>query len=824
MEERLHLDWIAFYSEMADKLLPYKNNRQLLLHHLQEIYETANMKYPFMEEGQPMDDICPFTVFGSINKGISNENRVALLSAFADKLKVQSPVPSGFDGVPVLNNLRAWFFAYRNDRGADDISSLWSLFESAIAFADQPAAETQQAFTTLYDKVSKQSGIKWSMTIGLFWIRPYSFLNLDERNRSYLTNGHHSLALEIPSQTKLKQFPNSSTYLRLIAICQGDFKRDGSPYQNFPELSYAAWQSSTADEDFRGSSASLLKWFSPLILALRKLGGSATPEQARNQIARDLNLPESTITETRGKTGSKKFDNEVAWARNYLAYEGFIDKADRGVWTLTNKGLTESMDEELASAIFLKWVEILRERRKNRQNNAADDQTREIRYWLYAPGSDSFMWSEFYKDRIMAIEWDEMGDLRQYPSKNAVKAKMKEVYGDKYSYTNSVLATWQFANELKPGDIVYVKRGRQKIVGRGIIESDYRYDSLRKSFKHIRSVNWTHYGEWDYPGQVALKTLTDISSYTDYLDKLKSLLSMDEVEELVEEQDFQYESYSETDYLNEVFMDGEKYDSLVRLLRAKKNIILQGAPGVGKTFTAKRLAYSMMGNKDTSRVMMIQFHQSYSYEDFIMGFRPSQDGFELAYGPFYEFCKKAQDDNEREYFFIIDEINRGNFSKIFGELLMLIEKDKRGDQIRPLYSNERFSVPENVYIIGMMNTADRSLALIDYALRRRFAFFTLEPAFHSDGFQAMIAEAPHTRLQTLVDQITALNEAIRMDDSLGDGFQIGHSYLCTTDEITDEWLKSVVTFELLPLLTEYWFDEKVKAEHWKKRLCGALND
>lgn len=156
-------------------------------------------------------------------------------------------------------------------------------------------------------------------------------------------------------------------------------------------------------------------------------------------------------------------------------------------------------------------------------------------------------------------------------------------------------------------------------------------------------------------------------------------------------------------------------------MKTKKNIILQGAPGVGKTFAAKRLAYAIMGEMNSSRVMMVQFHQSYCYEDFVMGFRPSKDGFELTSGPFYQFCKTAQIDNEHDYFFIIDEINRGNLSKIFGELL--IEKDKRGEKMRLLYSNEQFAVPRNVHIIGMMNTSDRSLAMIDYALRRRFAFF-----------------------------------------------------------------------------------------------------
>ena len=180
-------------------------------------------------------------------------------------------------------------------------------------------------------------------------------------------------------------------------------------------------------------------------------------------------------------------------------------------------------------------------------------------------------------------------------------------------------------------------------------------------------------------------------------------------------------------------MQQEDYEKLVDILKIKKNIILQGAPGVGKTYAAKRLAYSIMGEKDVERVMMVQFHQSYSYEDFIMGYRPTATGFELKKGVFYNFCKKAEIDTDRDYFFIIDEINRGNLSKIFGELFMLIENDKRGIPLQLLYADEKFSVPRNAYLIGMMNTADRSLAMLDYALRRRFAFVDLKPGFETEA-------------------------------------------------------------------------------------------
>ena len=186
------------------------------------------------------------------------------------------------------------------------------------------------------------------------------------------------------------------------------------------------------------------------------------------------------------------------------------------------------------------------------------------------------------------------------------------------------------------------------------------------------------------------------------------------------------EPYSKSDFLEEVFIDEDEYNTLVSLLTRKKNIILQGSPGVGKTFAAKRLAYSILGKKDEEKIKEIQFHQNYSYEDLVEGYRPKEDGgFILKKGPFYEFCKKAEADKENKYFFIIDEINRGNLSKIFGELMVLIEEDKREDEITLVYSAKEFSVPKNLYIIGMMNTADRSIAIIDYALRRRFVFYEL---------------------------------------------------------------------------------------------------
>lgn len=285
------------------------------------------------------------------------------------------------------------------------------------------------------------------------------------------------------------------------------------------------------------------------------------------------------------------------------------------------------------------------------------------------------------------------------------------------------------------------------------------------------------------------------------------------------------ESYTVDNFLSDVFMTKDSYNHLRAKLEIKKNIILQGAPGVGKTFSAKRLAYSIMEEKDDNRICFVQFHQNYSYEEFIEGYKPDEEGFKLRKGIFYNFCTQAKNDPSRPYFFIIDEINRGNLSKIFGELLMLVESAYRNERVALLYSGEKFYVPENLYIIGMMNTADRSLAMIDYALRRRFSFFDLKPGYDTDGFKEKQKALNNEKYNNLVSEIINLNKKIVEDDSLGYGFEIGHSYLCynKVEEVTDQWLYAVVNYDIIPLLNEYWFDNRNNVKDWAKRLNDAIN-
>lgn len=577
------------------------------------------------------------------------------------------------------------------------------------------------------------------------------------------------------------------------------------------------------------------------------------------------------------------------------------------------------------------------------------------------------MWDECKESQTMRIGWDPIGDISEFKNREDLTKALQTTYNkDDASFKNDSLALWQFVHEVHKGDIVYAKKGINKIIGRGVVEGDYYYDETLSTYRHIRKVKWTHSGEWDYSiHKLVLKTLTDISKYPEFVKNLNQMVVEGEniveqtqpiktkqcwwlvaspdvwkfsdinvgdimeytllnengnkrrvyqnfldakagdmvigyastptlqvvalgqiakdtdekhlyfrkteqllnpidysiikgYEELqgmecmagggrgtlfkVTEDEYQIlmeiirkenpsfdtntiETYTDSKFLSEVYMSSSELQRLKSLLKNKKNIILQGAPGVGKTFTAKRLAYTLMGVKDKQRVEMIQFHQNYSYEDFILGYKPNANGgFELKHGVFYKFCKKALNTPDKDFFFIIDEINRGNLSKIFGELLMLIENNYRGKEIKLAYTDEPFTVPENLYIIGMMNTADRSLAMIDYALRRRFSFFEMNPGFLTDGFKNYMDTLSNERFNKIISGILEINEFICKDDSLGNGFCIGHSYFCNQKEFNLEWLENVIEYDIAPMLKEYWFDDVQKYESQITLLRNILND
>lgn len=456
------------------------------------------------------------------------------------------------------------------------------------------------------------------------------------------------------------------------------------------------------------------------------------------------------------------------------------------------------------------------------ETNTLSDKKHKLHYWMYTVFDDT-SWMECQQKEIMVLGMDDIGDYSQYDSKESLRQELISTYDNSTSRKNQALMAWNFANKLAINDVIFAKRSNT-LVGKGIVTGDYIFDDSRQEYKNIRTVKWLQIGEWEHPGKSVAKRLTDITPYTDYIEKLITIFTPDELDDVDTQPEVDYPEYSSADFLSDVYMSEQDYETLVNVLKMKKNIILQGAPGVGKTFTAKRLAYSIIGSKNPDRVQMIQFHQSYSYEDFIEGYRPTENGFTIKKGSFYKFCKLAEDDDENDYFFIIDEINRSNLSKIFGELFMLIEKDKRGIELQLLYSDENFSVPPNVYIIGMMNTADRSLAMLDYALRRRFSFFTMKPGFNTIGFQTYQDSLKSDAFKKLISCIKQLNSKIAADISLGEGFCIGHSYFCglTAKTATVQTLTSIIEYELIPLLKEYWFDEPEKIIDWSDRLRSTV--
>lgn len=716
MNEKDHFEWIRFYKEFALNLLEYRDKRNQLIEKVRAIYTLTGMNMPTLERENNLVDIDPFTVFGLFNKKLTDDKRIAILKAISKLFSIKTAVPESFDSLPVLNPQNATFYYFIGQRDDKDIDDLWGLFASALDYAQNPTVEHKATVSHYFDLVINKKGNGNSkITMGLYWISPDSFLNLDSRNEWYIyVSGKIPINI-VNTLPTIEPKISADKYFLIVELLRNYLQSSACELNDFKELSFAAWKYS-------------------------------------EQVNRE-------------KLEKKKDASKI--------------------------------------------------------KDTLTDDVNTVHYWIFTLTENLSVWNEFYDSGIMAMGWGALGSLQDFKSQDTMKVKMKELFDDKLSYKNTSHALWQFVNEMKVDDIVFVKSGKHQLVGRGIVTSDYKFDIERPNeYKNIRQVNWTHKGEWSYPGQATKYMLTDITAYGDYVKELAALFAGESIEEVEKS----YPTYTREDFLSEVYIPEDEYDKLVGILSLKKNIILQGAPGVGKTFIAKRLAFSMMGIKDIERVMMVQFHQSYSYEDFIMGFRPSSVGFELKRGAFYNFCKKAEIDSENDYFFVIDEINRGNLSKIFGELFMLIENDKRGLSLQLLYSDEVFSVPKNIYIIGMMNTADRSLAMLDYALRRRFAFFEIKPGFTTEGFREYRMDLGNERFDKLITCVEDLNNVIANDESLGEGFCIGHSYFCNLmpETIDNQVLSGIIEYELIPLLKEYWFDESEKVRDWSIRLRSAI--
>lgn len=558
-----------------------------------------------------------------------------------------------------------------------------------------------------------------------------------------------------------------------------------------PGLSVEDWKKMLQDpEIFSNESLALVKRF-------KDYGGSATCKQISEKYgdtAQHYNIIcTKTCEQIIKKTNVKKMALEDGTSNLFpiLFYGRVAEKGESGSykWKLREE-LSEALDRVDLSHIPLYVTK--------------NEVTKDKRYWLLMSNPKIWSVSELAVGGTQAYTIrNENNKLRRIPEnfRDAQKSDLVFCYE-----TTPVKQIVSLAIVSKASDGVTIEFKKTEQLVNPIDRDDFANIAELKEMQYLKSSMGTFFKVTEPEAEILMELIREANPVVTV-----------EVEK--------NKTYTRTDFLTDVFMDDEAFDDLVGMLLHKKNIILQGAPGVGKTYAAKRLAYAMMGEVDDSRVGFIQFHQNYAYEDFVMGYKPTENGgFRLQNGIFYKFCIEAANNPSQKYFFIIDEINRGNLSKIFGELLMAIENECRGTKITLAYSNKLFSVPENVYIIGMMNTADRSLALMDYALRRRFSFKELKPAFMSNNFKRYQKNLGSGLLDRLIQQIIELNNEIVDDDSLGSGFCIGHSYFCNLKDATEDQLKMIVKHDILPTLAEYWFDDKAKYNKWESKLIGIFNE
>jgi 5-methylcytosine-specific restriction enzyme B len=635
--------WTKFYEAVADKLLTYKDKRKELVAEVHKIASNvdglSNLNDQFQDGTTgPLKDICPFTVMGIFNRGITDANRKTIAAELAKFLGVSEAVPGSFEGIPILNNQRSWFFGYDNKRKSDDIDALWEVFSQALAFSESDNADARSSFAAAYDSAAQRYGVGWNLTMGLYWIRPWSFPTLESQSQRYISK---KLNIQIGLNGP-KGRCNASDYLSVQDTLEARFQEDAYPVHSFPELSYAAW----------------------------------------------------------GFKFPPKDDMQSKWSR--------------------------SIQEKIRTLCSEKQ-------------------------------SSEFTNQEFLKRFLSGLE-------EEFPNNNTIEATISRQF-----------------QILRDEDLL-------EFIARGI----YRW---------LGSEPDNGEGGTEPPSP----PIPPIESY-----------SVDNIQ------------------TEGCFIARSQLEKILERLRTKKNLILQGPPGTGKTWLARRLAYALIGQRDDNKVRAVQFHPNLSYEDFVRGWRPAGDGkLTLVNGPFVEMIESALKEPAARHVLVIEEINRGNPAQIFGEMLTLLEADKRtpNEALELSYkksADERKFVPDNLYVIGTMNIADRSLALVDLALRRRFAFIDLEPTL-GEPWQNWVKSQCGIGLEILIEiekRVNTLNEEISADTNLGPQFRVGHSYVTPPFGIpisdAREWFRQVVDTEIGPLLDEYWFDALEKSQKARVRLLEGF--
>ena len=868
--------WVEFHIEFSNKLLAYKNNRKKLIEIIKSIFTDIKIKIPeIMNE----KDIDPFTVFGLFNNYVLLYNKkfgkglkkLDILAGIKDKFKINSKFSEISDNtIPTVKSMNDAFFNPSEESKNKDIENLWNIFEVAINYADNNTAEYREAFIKAFDLVKGIKGNKWKLTIGLYWIRPLNYAELFTESRKFIIQNNI-----IPDYAKYlldanKSMINGEEYLTICDKLIEAINNNNYEFKDLSELQLHAYFTINVIQKNTDNVNNDDKEEYDLLSIREDNFNNGKYEKAIQSLSKAVKLnPKNYVcwhylgysyqgkklyrkaaaAFIRANEGWIKFYTE--FANKLLAYKNnrkelieiiksiFIDiniKAPKifneddidpfTIFGLFNKGLSNRRTKILKNIAnkfkinykipksFYFCIPLHRNFNSNFYNPLQNVKSDIENLWNIFEAAINYADNNTNENREAFIKYYDLA---------------KDIKGNKWKLTMGLCWIRPFNYvSLDPYDI-------ELIIKDNIIPAEY--------IKYIKKPDNSIPNGEEYllicdklleaikSGNYEFKNFYELSDYALYVVCMtrnnKEGNTMN-----IENNSINFnKKYDKNKFLQEVYITEEEYNKLVKLIKDKKNIILQGSAGVGKSYAAKRLAYSIIGEKDNERVKMIQFHQSYSYEDFIMGYRPKKDkdGFELKEGVFYKFCKEAEEDG-RDYFLIIDEINRGNISKIFGELFMLIEEDKRKEEyaLELVYKDDKkFFVPKNLYIIGLMNTADRNLAMLDYALRRRFAFYDMKPAFDSAQFKDYQNKLNNNKFNSLIEKVKELNEVIKHDGSLGEGFCIGHSYFCNLENIKDDKLlldklSLIIEFELIPLLKEYWFDDKEKVNTWIKNLTDAI--
>ena len=683
--------WSEIYEEFATKLLEYKNDRKNLISKLQNVYEEIDMKLSKMESNGEILDIDPFTIFGLFNKGITDDNRKRILGEIAKQFNLKNKVPFSFEGIPLVNNLRSTFFNFAEERGENDINNLWEVFESAIRYADNPTQGNKLKIESTYNNVIKQKGIQWNITMGLYWIRPNTYINLDSKNREFIIKQKILPEQFIKEVNQFKNVPNGEQYIQLCDLLLEKIKDGQYGYRDFKELSFIAYERNMSVDtvtQHNTQNTDIAK--NTILYGPPGTGKTYNTVMYAVAIIENKKLEEikkENYTEVIDRYNKYKEDGLIEFTTFHQSYgyEEFIE----GIKPVIHSDEEDETDiqYEVVPGLFKKFCDIAGKPilRKEKCDIGINESSTIWKISLEGSGENSTR-TECMKNEHIRIGYDEYGREITNLFKGAAGRHILNY----------------FINDMSIGDIVMSCYDCNTVDAIGVVTGEYEWHDEYPEYKRLRKVNWIVKGIKE--NIIKINNGSRLSNPTVY----KLRMDLSDVMEII-----------------------EKY------------------------------------SKNTIEV----------------------------------------EEKKKNHVFIIDEINRGNISKIFGELITLIEPTKRigqteGQKVRLPYSQKLFGVPNNVYLIGTMNTADRSIATIDTALRRRFNFKEMLP-------DEEVLDGIYVEDVSIKDIFIKMNKRITV--LFDREHTLGHAYfLPLKDAPTIETLANIFENSIIPLLQEYFYEDYEK--------------